>query len=120
MAMTVETALVNNQSILQNFGLVEAIDEQAAEIISGGAEKFSIRNETQNRISYTVDGVRSTIQPGQEHRIRTDLGGNIRFDRDNRDEVVRPKGYDLRDSGRYAFYSNATNNPNKIDLYRQV
>ena len=36
MAITVEKSLLNNQSILQNFGLVEAIDAQAAEIISGG------------------------------------------------------------------------------------
>jgi hypothetical protein len=120
MAMTLETAQLNNQSILESFGLVEELDEQAAEIISGGLERFSIKNETQNPIYYTLDGVRSVIKPGQEHRIRTDLGGDIRFDGDSRDTVVRPKGYDLRDSGRYVFYSTATNNPNKIDLYRQV
>ena len=54
MTMTVETALLNNQSILQNFGFGEEIDEQTAEIISGGKaeiiprgdEVFSIRNNT--------------------------------------------------------------------------
>jgi len=38
MTITVKKALQNNQSILQNFGLVEEIDEQAAEIISGGCD----------------------------------------------------------------------------------
>ncbi|MBE9001911.1 hypothetical protein IQ274_27850 [Nostoc sp. LEGE 12447] len=120
MIMTVETAQLNNQSILESFGLVEEIDEQAAEIISGGLERFSIRNETQKPIYYTLDGVRAVIKPGENHRIRTDLGGDIRFDGDSRDEVVRPKVYDLRDSGKYVFYSNATNNSNRIELYRQV
>ncbi|MBE9001912.1 hypothetical protein IQ274_27855 [Nostoc sp. LEGE 12447] len=36
MAITIATTLLNNQSILENIALVEEIDEQAAEIISGG------------------------------------------------------------------------------------
>ncbi|MEH2271083.1 MAG: hypothetical protein V7K68_22145 [Nostoc sp.] len=36
MVFTVETAQLNNQSILKNFALVEEIDSQFAEIISGG------------------------------------------------------------------------------------
>jgi hypothetical protein len=36
MAITIENTLSNNQSILQNIALVEELDEQAAEIISGG------------------------------------------------------------------------------------
>ncbi|MEH2049841.1 hypothetical protein [Nostoc sp.] len=39
MVFTVETAQLNNQSILQNFGLVEEIDAQSAEIISGGRNR---------------------------------------------------------------------------------
>ena len=36
MTITVEKALLNNQSTLENFGLVEELDAQSAEIISGG------------------------------------------------------------------------------------
>ncbi|MEH2271081.1 MAG: hypothetical protein V7K68_22135 [Nostoc sp.] len=36
MAITSEKTLLNNQSILEKITLVEEIDEQAAEIISGG------------------------------------------------------------------------------------
>lgn len=36
MAITVEQTLLNNQSILEKITLVEEIDAQAAEIISGG------------------------------------------------------------------------------------
>ncbi|MBD2609280.1 hypothetical protein H6G81_33445 [Scytonema hofmannii FACHB-248] len=36
MAITIEQTLLNNQSILEKIALVEEIDEQAAEIISGG------------------------------------------------------------------------------------
>ncbi|MBC1218619.1 hypothetical protein GNF10_25190 [Nostoc sp. UCD121] len=118
MAMTVETAQLNNQSILESFGLVEELDEQAGEIISGGSEKFSIRNGTQNRIYYTVDGVQSVIKPGQEQRISTNLGGKIRFDRDIRDTRVVLRSYNLNDSTRYEFRPNdKTSNPNDIDLY---
>ncbi|MEH1782449.1 MAG: hypothetical protein V7K67_22405 [Nostoc sp.] len=39
MVFTVETAQLNNQSILQNFGLVEELDAQSAEIISGGRNR---------------------------------------------------------------------------------
>jgi len=36
MTITVEKAQLNNQSTLENFGLVEELDAQSAEIISGG------------------------------------------------------------------------------------
>jgi hypothetical protein len=36
MAITIATTLLSNQSILEKIALVEEIDEQAAEIISGG------------------------------------------------------------------------------------
>ncbi|MGJ5631396.1 hypothetical protein [Nostoc sp. CALU 1950] len=45
MAMTVETAQLNNQSILQNFALVEELDAQFAEIISGGCGCYPQRPE---------------------------------------------------------------------------
>ena len=57
MTITVEKALLNNQSILENFAFGEELDAQAAEIISGGAEGFIIRNATGSQLTYTVDGV---------------------------------------------------------------
>ncbi|MBS3025992.1 MAG: hypothetical protein HCA25_02555 [Dolichospermum sp. DET50] len=42
MAITIEKTLLNNQSILQNIALVQEIDEQAAEIISGGQSNKEI------------------------------------------------------------------------------
>jgi hypothetical protein len=118
MTMTVETALVNNQSILQNFGLVEEIDEQAAEIISGGAERFSIRNRTNQDIYYTIDGVVGVIKPGQSQRFRTEMGGQIRFDKDIRENRVRTRGYNLSDGKTYEFRI-LRNNADFVDLYRR-
>jgi hypothetical protein len=42
MAITVEKTLLNNQSILHNIALVQELDEQAAEIISGGQSNKEI------------------------------------------------------------------------------
>lgn len=110
MAMTVEKAQLNNQSILQNFALGEEIDEQAAEIISGGAvEKFRIKNATDVSISYTMDGVETIIKPGQEHRIFTEKGGNIKFDRDTRKSIIIPAGYNLSNGKQYEFRTNSKN-----------
>ncbi|BAY22420.1 hypothetical protein NIES2100_21830 [Calothrix sp. NIES-2100] len=116
MTITVEKNQLNNQSILQNFAFGEEIDEQAAEIISGGTEKFRIKNTTSQAISYTMDGVECVIQPGQEQRIVTDMGGIVKFDRDTRDKQVRAKGYDLSDSEQYEFQV-APYNSNRINLY---
>jgi hypothetical protein len=42
MAITIEKTLLNNQSILHNIASVEELDEQAAEIISGGQSNKEI------------------------------------------------------------------------------
>ncbi|MBD2609281.1 hypothetical protein H6G81_33450 [Scytonema hofmannii FACHB-248] len=121
MAITVEKALLNNQSILQYFALVEEIDEQAAEIISGGGniESFKIINGTQQPIYYTVDGVEAVIQPGQEQDCSTNLGGKIRFDRDIRDNKIGPRGYNLEDGKAYAFLADyKTSSTDDINLYQ--
>lgn len=55
MTITVEKSRLNNQSILQNFALVEELDEQAAEIISGG-DKVTIENKTGCDILFRLDG----------------------------------------------------------------
>ena len=56
MTITLEKALLNNQSILENFALGEEIDAQAAEIISGGYEVFTINNNTGYDITQVLDG----------------------------------------------------------------
>ncbi|QYX32031.1 hypothetical protein [Sphaerospermopsis torques-reginae] len=120
MTIAGETTLFNNQSILQNFTFGEEIDEQAAEIISGGVERFTLKNATQQAIIYTVDDVAWIIKPNEEHTVITDMGGKIRFDGDTRDNRLRVKGYNLRDAGRYVFSNSSNSNPNRIDLYRQA
>ncbi|MBS9385640.1 hypothetical protein VB638_15530 [Dolichospermum sp. UHCC 0684] len=121
MAITAEKALLNNQSILQNFGLVQEIDEQAAEIISGGYERFTIKNETEGNIYYYVDGTRTKrefAKPGTSSVWTTFGKGTIKFDTDERDDVINWKEYNL-DSGRvYAFRENkSTSDPFDIELY---
>jgi hypothetical protein len=118
MDITVEKNLLNNQSILQNFALGEEIDEQAAEIISGGNERFTIINATQKAISYTVDDVVFVLEPGKEIRYTTPLGGKLRFDRDIRDERARLREYDLKDGKTYVFRPDKSNNANYIELYQ--
>ncbi|MBO1052060.1 MAG: hypothetical protein HEQ25_08690 [Dolichospermum sp. DET73] len=120
MTITVEKALLNNQSILQNFGLVEEIDEQAAEIISGGYEVFSIRNKTNYNITHVLDGTAFLIQPGEEWIYTAYNGGTIDFDVDGRDDQNLSKLYDLEDGQIYEFQDNnyTTGNPYDIDLYR--
>jgi hypothetical protein len=118
MAMTAEKALQNNKSILQNFGLGEELDEQAAEIISGGSERFLIRNRTKYQIRYTVDGATSVMQPGEADRWISFKGGKITFDTDSGQGIKR-KSYNLSDNKLYEFQPNKrTRNPNDIDLYR--
>ncbi|MBS3025993.1 MAG: hypothetical protein HCA25_02560 [Dolichospermum sp. DET50] len=116
MAMTAEKALQNNQSILQNFGLVEELDEQAAEIISGGqTERFTIRNKTRYDITYILDGKRSTLHPGDAVKWRTGRGGIIRFDSDALRPGEQKKEYDLSNGGIYEFQDDRTT-PYQYDL----
>ncbi|BAY77916.1 hypothetical protein NIES25_43860 [Nostoc linckia NIES-25] len=118
MAMTVETAQLNNQRILQNFALGEGIDEQAAEIISGGSERFTIRNNTQYNITHNLDGTLFTIQPGEAWIYTTPYNGIIEFDIDGRDYLRLDKSYNLSDGQIYEFQNNYdTSNPYDIDLY---
>ncbi|MCW5313753.1 hypothetical protein GTQ43_08025 [Nostoc sp. KVJ3] len=115
MTMTVEKALLNNQSILQNFGLVEEIDEQAAEIISGGY--ITIKNTTNQPITYSIDGVSTVIKSGATQKIVTQLDGELRFDRDIRDEKVRVRDYDLEDGKTYEFRPDTAKKDFWIDIY---
>ncbi|MEH2049840.1 hypothetical protein [Nostoc sp.] len=119
MTMTLEKAQLNNQSILQDFGLVEEIDEQVAEIISGGYERFTVRNRTRYNINYIVDGKRVSLEPGQGHRWTTERGGIIRFDRDAGRNGEQRKLYNLSNGERYEFQEDRrTPYQYDIDLYR--
>ncbi|MCW5313755.1 hypothetical protein GTQ43_08035 [Nostoc sp. KVJ3] len=120
MAITVEKALLNNQSILQNFGLVEEIEEQAAEIISGGYEVFKIRNNTGFNINHVLDGTAFLIQPGEEWTYTAYNGGTIEFDADSRSDNYRPLSYNLDEGQIYEFQDNTytTGNPYDFDIYR--
>ncbi|MEH2266749.1 hypothetical protein [Nostoc sp.] len=118
MTMTMETALFNNQSILQNFGLVEEIDEQAAEIISGG-KKFTIANNTSNDVFYTLDSAVWCIAPGKTQNFDTDYGGTIGFDRDIRPDDISVGRKYLEDGHKYEFRPDISGcgNSYNIDLY---
>ncbi|MEH2253227.1 hypothetical protein [Nostoc sp.] len=114
--------MLNNQSYLKDLGLVEELDQEAAETISGGGyEVFEVRNKTGYNVSYTVDGTRTNYpQPGSD-RIWTAYGGGIiEFDTDGRNDYKQIQKYNLANGGVYEFQDNKTTvgNPYDIELYR--
>ena len=115
--------MLANQSLLQDFGLVEELDEHAAETISGGYEVFTINNETNYDIHYYVDGQLTKpefAKPGTSSEWTAYNGGIIEFDTDGRDNYKEWKKYNLADGGLYAFRDNkdTVGNPHDIELYR--
>ena len=120
MAITVEKALLNNQSILQNFGLVEEIDEQAAEIISGGC--VTLRNTIDRFVLYRLDGSTDimSLEPGQEiHLEGNNVVRNIDFDMYAGSPSLLSYVPDhLCDGQTYEFRRNfSTAHPDDIDMY---
>ena len=103
---------------MASFGLVEEIDEQAAEIISVGYEVVTIRNKTNYNITYILDGTAFLIKPGEEWTYTAYNGGIIEFDADSRDDYDLSKSYDLDDGQIYEFQDNTytTGNPYNLDL----
>ncbi len=113
--------MLQNQSNLKQFDLVEELNEQASETISGGGrEVFTVRNETRFNIKYRVDGKRGNTRPGAGTIWTTNLGGRIRFDKDTRSGIVQRQRYNLVNGGLYAFRENTSTkgNPFDIELYR--
>ncbi|MEH2420791.1 MAG: hypothetical protein V7K48_07550 [Nostoc sp.] len=114
----------NNQNILQDFGLVEELDEQAGETITGGYEVFTIRNKTKYNVSYLIDGTKApgyAAKPYSGSAVWTAYsGGIVKFDADGRNNYVQNKSYNLSNGGIYEFqYNNYTRgNPYDIDLYK--
>ncbi|MBS3025991.1 MAG: hypothetical protein HCA25_02550 [Dolichospermum sp. DET50] len=100
MAITEKKSLQNNQSILQNLALVEELDEQAAEIISGGI-RCTIRNKTRYDIAYRlVGGKQSLLRPGEIVQLMT---------RGQREKIeFDSKEYNLFDKGIYEFREKKT------------
>ena len=102
MAITVEKALLNNQSILKNFGLGEEIDEQAAEIISGGGDTFTVKNKTSGFIYHRLDSSYYLMSPGEERKYAGNPG-MIEFDTDTRPFMFKPKSQLLVNGKTYEF-----------------
>jgi len=111
----------NNQDILQSFGLVEELDEQAGETITGGYEVFTVTNTTRYNVSYSVDGTKTHYpKPGDSAVWTAYNGGIIKFDADGRNNYVQSKSYNLSNGSKYEFqYNNSTpGNPYDIELYK--
>ncbi|PHM05957.1 hypothetical protein [Nostoc sp. 'Peltigera malacea cyanobiont' DB3992] len=110
----------NNQNILQGLGLVEELDEQAGETITGGAEVFTVRNKTAYYIPYSVDGTQTKFpNPGDSAIWTAYSGGIIKFDKDSRAGYEDYKTYNLADGKVYEFQNNNSTpgNPYDIELY---
>ncbi|MEH2035795.1 hypothetical protein [Nostoc sp.] len=109
------------QAVLKSFGLIEEIDEQADETISGDYEVSEVKNKTVYNIPYTVDGkTTGDPAPGSDRIWTAYSGGIIEFDADGRDGYELYKKSDLADGGVYEFQDNTTTigNPYDIELYR--
>lgn len=111
--------MLDNQNILQNLALVEELDEQAAETISGGYEVFTLKNDTRYNITYIVDGKKWLHKPGESWIWTAYSGGKITFDTDGRNDYVQNKSYNLANGGKYEFQDNkkTVGNPYDIELY---
>ncbi|BAZ40316.1 hypothetical protein NIES4101_62770 [Calothrix sp. NIES-4101] len=110
--------MLNNQSVLE-LGLVEEIDEQAAETISGGYEVFTIKNKTNYDITYILDGKSFLHKPNEEWIWTAYSGGKITFDTDGRNAYKQDQSYNLSNGRTYEFQNNnyTPGNPWDLDLY---
>ena len=112
--------MLTNQSYLEYFGLIEELDEQATETISGGYGVFEIKNKTGYDIPYSIDGTVTGNLAPESDRIYTTYSGDgltIEFDADVRIEYKKFKKYTLTD-GVYEFQNDlSTDNPYDINLY---
>ncbi|MEH2454943.1 hypothetical protein [Nostoc sp.] len=112
-----------NQNILEDFGLLEELDEQAGETITGGYEVFTVKNQTKYNVSYLIDGTKApgyAAKPGGSAVWTAYSGGIVKFDTDSRNNYVQNKTYNLANGGVYAFRDNTTTkgNPYDIELYK--
>ena len=97
--------------------LIELNDENA-ETISGGYELFTIKNQTNYNVGYSVDGKVWKHKPNYIWRWLTFGKGIINFDTDGRLGVESYKKYNLSSGKTYAFRDNkSTSDPYDIELY---
>ncbi|MBW4455811.1 MAG: hypothetical protein KME55_25655 [Nostoc indistinguendum CM1-VF10] len=111
--------MLNNQSYLEYFGLIEELNEQATEKISGGYEFFALRNKTGYAIEFTFEGVPLIEAPNEVYIYTTYSGGGvtIEFDADIRTDYKQLKKYTLT-NGVYEFQNDPSpDNLYDIDLY---
>ncbi|MEH2377243.1 hypothetical protein [Nostoc sp.] len=113
----------NNQDIFQGLGLVEELDEQAGETITGGYEVFTITNRTGYNVSYLIDGTKTPAQyakPNGSAVWTAYSGGIVKFDADGRAGYVQNKSYNLSNGSKYEFQYNYSTpgNPYDIELYK--
>ncbi|MEH2361657.1 hypothetical protein [Nostoc sp.] len=105
------------ESTSTNQYLFVDLNEKDAETVSGGLA-FTIRNETDNRIPYAVDGTQTNRPYGGSVSNWTTGEGKIDFDYDFGLEGVQSRKYSLADGHTYAFrYDNNTGYDKDIDLY---
>lgn len=102
-----------------NQDLFVDLNEKDAEVVSGGGkERFTIYNQTNVRIPYTVDGKR-TGRPYGNSVWTAYKGGIIEFDYDFGRQGVQSRKYNLANGGKYAFrYNRRTGYSKDIELYR--
>jgi hypothetical protein len=80
------------------------LTEEDAETISGGKERFTIRNETNLWIPYAIDGIQTKSPGGGSVSVwTTGKGGRIAFDYDFGRAGVQSRRYNLADGRTYAF-----------------
>jgi hypothetical protein len=94
------------------------LTEQDSESINGGAESFTIENDSNYNIGYSVDGTSDKIQSNYYHDWTAYSGGIVLFDKDGRSGYQRSRKYNLSSGRTYAFKPNtSTSNPYDVDLY---
>ena len=109
----------SNQSLWADFGAVEELTEQAAETISGGAEVFSIYNDTDRDILFILDETPFGLRSGQQGVYTAYDGGSITFDTDGRGDYTQLASNNLSDGSVYVFAPNqSTANPYDLNLYK--
>lgn len=109
----------SDRGLWADFGVVEELTEQAAETISGGAEVFSIYNDTNSDILFILDETPFGLQSGQQGFYTAYDGGNITFDIDVRGDYTQLASNNLSDGSVYVFKPNqSTASPYDINLYK--
>ena len=109
--------MLANQSLLPDFGLVEELDEYAAETLSGGYELLTIRNKTVYDITHVLYGASFLMKPNETWIYTGHSEAIIEFDADIRDDVQEWKKYKLT-NGVYEFQDDPSpENPYDIELY---